>query len=247
MLIYINNEDQRTNELCIEFRKHNYKVSDDYDNKKDYTVYYLGIRGDGCHDLIFNENSHVYTLAYSEQIAIQCNYCKAKYFVLYDDKELVKQNAILTTEGLISTIIQENSIAVKDAAILVMGYGICGKDISYRLNALESNVTVSNRLGKYESEVRNKGLDYCSSEKLNLEKFDFIINTVASNVFSKELLKTMNKECKFYDIASNPYGVHENDRFNQYKILPGLPSKYAYKSAAKLLFKAIEKKEREYV
>lgn len=247
MLIYINNEDLRTEALCRNFIENGDIVFTDINKAYLCDICYLGIKGDSCGDIQFKEGSRVYILVENHSIKKQCIQDNAHYIVLYNDKELVRKNAILTSEALLSYMIEHSVISIANSNVLVMGYGVCGKDISLKLKKLDANVTVSNRMNHYKDAVLDEGFVYCCSDDLNLCSYDFIVNTVPCNVFNTQLLTSLKSSCLFFDIASSPYGLSEENRFENYTILPGLPSKYAYRSAAKLLFKTIDKKEREYV
>lgn len=243
MLIYINNEDLRTNQLCNYFMDSNHKITTNKSDINQCDICYFGIWGKDHVDVQLKKDCSVYTLSFNEDIKILCKNFNSKYTVLYENQDVVKANAILTTEALLSYIISNNNISIHNSNVLVMGYGVCGKDISKKIHAMGAKVTVSNRNNKYKNEVIKTGLSYDTFECIDLSKYDFIINTVPFPVFTKEILDTLKASCKFYDIASAPYGVEENNRFEYYKLLPALPSKYAYKTAAYLIYDFISKRE----
>lgn len=243
MYIYINNEDLRTHELFNYFKDAGFDVTNNISDIPKCNICYFGIRDIDEKKIDFRKNTNVYVLANNEKIEKLCKKNDANCIVLYKDESFVYGNAILTTEALISFIISDNNICIHNKNILVMGYGMCGKDISYKLKQLGAHITVSNRNQKYKEEVLLNGFDYKESESLTLENFDFIINTVPYPVFTSNILNTRLKNTKLYDISSKPYGVKEIDRFDRYYILPSLPSRYAYKSAASLIFEAIKKGE----
>lgn len=247
MFAYILDEDLRSKELKKICWDSGYKVTTSLNELKQCDFAYMGVRGKAIESLELKEGSRIYTLVYDEKLEKRCLNQKAKYEYLYSDFELIQGNTYLTSEALIGYMIIDNDCSINDSNVLIFGYGNCGKDLAMKLKSLGANVTISNRGDVYKNSVLKKGLNYVMLSDICLEGYDFIINTVPCNILSRDLLAHLNRNSKIYDIASTPYGVAKEDRINNYYILNSLPSKYAYKSAAKLLYKAIMKKEDNYV
>ena len=88
---------------------------------------------------------------------------------------------------------------------------------------------------------RRTYLDQCC-----LNGYDFVINTIPSQIIDSDILKTKDVNCKIYDVASTPYGLKTCDRDESYHLLKQLPTKYAYDSSAKALYKAIKRAVDQY-
>lgn len=170
---------------------------------------------------------------------------KATY--LMQDKDVIKKNAVLTTEGILADIIYNTSKALNDSKILVFGYGNIGSLLVKYLGYFKADVKVSVKEEKDIQELTNKGIPcFYSNNKAELIKgistSDIIINTVPSKIIDDDLIKYINKECYFLDIASHPHGINKNILDNYYidnKIYLGIPSKVAPKTAGKILLKKI--------
>lgn len=247
MLAYINNEDLRGKALVALYVESGKDVTCSTAKIEEVDVSYLGLKGKKYMDCQFKSGSRVYTLVYDEALEKYCDTLCVHYDFLYNDYELVQGNTYLTTEALLGFMVMDNAISIMQSRVLVIGYGNCGKDIAKKLKAMQAMIHVTNRGTHYRNMVMKHGYQFIPLETLSLHPYDFVINTVPSPVLSKEILSTKKDTCKIYDVASSPYGVKEEDRFNNYYILSGLPAKYAYKSAANLIYKAITKKEEIYV
>lgn len=247
MLGYIYEEDLRgceVKKLCSEA---NMEVINDKKDIMEADFLYLGIHGKDFENCNFKAKSRVYTLTYNKDLEASCIVQNCHYYFLYNDVELIQNNTYLTTEALIGYMITNTHQSLYDSNILIIGYGNCGKDIAKKVKAMQAKVTISNRGYKYKKEVIEKGYRYFPLEGLSLANYEYIINTVPFPVISQEMLQTREKTAWIYDIASSPYGLETKEKIDRYSILSSLPSKYAYKSAAKLIYKAIMKKEDQYV
>lgn len=247
MLAYINNQDLRGKALVDLYEEAGKEVTTLRSKIGEVDLSYVGLRGNTYEKEHFKTGSRVYTLINNETLATHCKKTNVHYDYLYKDHDLVEGNTHLTTEALIAYIVMNNPISIIHSNILIIGYGNCGKDIAKKMKALQANVHVTNRGTHYQETVKKDGYHFVSLDILDLHKFDFVINTVPYPLLNTAIINTKKSTCKIYDLASYPYGLKEEDRCNHYYILGSLPAKYAYKSAAKLIYKAIIKKEEIYV
>ncbi|MFV0395450.1 MAG: NAD(P)-dependent oxidoreductase [Coprobacillaceae bacterium] len=247
MLAYINDNDLRGKAVVDLLTISNYEVTTLQSRIEEVDFSYLGLKGENYLSCDFKLGSRVYTLVYDEVLEKYCKEKQVLYDYLYSDYHLVQGNTYLTTEALIGYMVMDNPISIMQSKVLVIGYGNCGKDIAKKLGAMQAIIHVTNRGTHHRSMVQKHGYQYVPVETLQLDAYDFVINTVPYPMLSKDILKSRKQTCKIYDVASSPYGIKEEDRCDNYYILGGLPAKYAYKSAAKLICKAITKKEEIYV
>lgn len=245
MLAYINDEDLRARELKKIYEQEGIQVTSSTSRLLDADFLYLGVKGNDFENATFFNDSRVYTLIENKMVAKRCKECDSTYCYLYNDFELIQNNTYLTTEALLAYMVIDNDISIRDSRVLIIGYGNCGIDIAKKLKALQAKVTICNRGYAHKKNVIKNGYQYICLDEISLEHYDYIINTVPVTILSKQILKTKKETAKIYDLASFPYGVKKQDRCSNYYILNSLPSKYAYKSAARLIYKAITKKEDE--
>lgn len=166
-------------------------------------------------------------------------------FVDYYDSNLIEENAVLTAFGALKIILEHIDFALPQGKYAITGYGRVAKETACVLNSLYCDVTVfaRNELQR-ESAVRNG----CSAESLTklpclIDKFDFVINTVPSEIIDEKTLKIIRKDSKIMELASAPYGVDFNlARKCGVEVVKafGLPGKYTPKSAGELIGKKIE-------
>lgn len=247
MLGYINDEDLRScyvKELCT---RDNVLVTSNLSKVGEADFLYLGLNGSGYQQNKFKKNSRIYTLIRNKEMESKCQKEGYSYYCLYDEELLVEGNTYLTSEGLIGYMISNNDCSICNSTILIIGYGNCGSDLAKKLKAMQAKITICNRGYYYKEKAITRGYQYVCLDKLSLQQFDYIINTVPATILNKDILQTKKEHAKIYDIASFPYAVAKEDRDKEYYILSSLPSKYAYKSAAKLIYLAMMKKEDQYV
>ena len=158
--------------------------------------------------------------------------------------DFYRNNAFYTAEGLLGYIISNTNFSLKASNILVLGYGKCGSEICNLFNNVGSNIFFYENNESKINDGLNKNFTFLDINKKNnnLSKIDIIINCIPKNILSISNLKTLQKSCTIFDIASSPYGF-DKDILNSlsltYHICPGLPGKYASKSSGKLIAKNI--------
>ena len=148
------------------------------------------------------------------------------------DKEIVKNNTIITVDGIMDRIKDIDKVI-----ICILGYGNIG---SMLYDKLVNNYKVI--VGVKDNEVGVVEGSFSTSNKKDLEyallSSDLIINTVPSHIIDEDILN--NIDCYFLDVASFPYGVDEKKITNykfRYDLYSSIPSKYAPIKAGKILLK----------
>lgn len=177
-----------------------------------------------------------------EQANRKCTY-------LMKDKEVIKQNAVPTVEGIIADVINNTEKTINDSNVLVFGYGNIGSLLTAYLIKLGANVTVSIIEQKDENILNNIGIkNFYSYNKDDLireiGKTDIIINTVPETVINDNLIRYINKNAYVLDIASHPYGFDQEvlaEYFIKSKLYLGIPGKVAPITSGKILTKKINK------
>ena len=156
------------------------------------------------------------------------------------------ENAIATAEGAIAELIKQSNINIHGSQVLVIGYGRCGKVLCHKLNGLNAKVTVMARREEVRAEAEAIGLlslpMFSDCTDTHLGKYDFVINTVPSQVLTWETLGGFKQNVIILDIASAPGGTD----FTACKELGltaslslGIPGKYSPKTSGEILGKQI--------
>lgn len=169
---------------------------------------------------------------------------KARVFDLYGSEPLTTANAVPTAEGAICLATEHSPITLHGANCLVLGYGRVGKILAAKLQALSAHVTVALRKAPDQALAEALGLatDRISVYSRGLEQYEFVFNTVPAEVLTGEQLARLDKSCVLLELASAPGGFSRT----QCEALgltcchaPGLPGKYAPKTAGILYAQSI--------
>ncbi len=136
-------------------------------------------------------------------------------------------NSVPTAEGVLYNLLKDLDTCIFSSKILVLGYGVCGREISRKLKILGSEVEIYDRTAKKYAMANIFNIKYVSKKEIQQNKYDAIINTIPSHVLNKEEVQNIDKNTLIYDIASSPYGFDEcylKEIELKYKILKSLPS-----------------------
>ena len=165
---------------------------------------------------------------------------------LKNDEEFNKINSIATSEAVLKYSIEVLPIIMKEARILILGYGNSAKALVEDFNHFSKELLVAVRNENVRKELDTKNIQNIALEDLKtiIEKYDIIINTIPSLIIDEELLRYISPASYILDIASYPGGV-DYKKAKEYGInaylLPSLPLKFAPKSSGLAYGKAIEK------
>ncbi len=219
------------------------------DNHTEYII--LPIRGlnnqlviDGT-DIKITENylkklkgKCIYTGLLNNEIKNMCelNHIQIKTYLT---DEIALKNNYITTEGIIEAIVNHSEKAIYNSNILIIGYGKLGQISSKVLKELKANISVSCRHEKDMLHAKICDFDVLTLQQIksNINRFDFIINTIPFRVIDPSTLREMSHQL-IIDVASAPYGLdHEYAKKVgiQSLLLPGIPGKIAPKTAGELI------------
>lgn len=172
------------------------------------------------------------------------NNSNIKYIDYSKSEKLAIYNSISTAEGIIAEAIIAKNTNLHHSKVLVLGYGKCGKTLAWKLKNLDAKVTVCARKEEDLESAYSMGLNAINLHNLIMEinKYDYIFNTIPIIILNEELLSKVNPECVILDIASNPGGVDKNAAL-RHKIsvrhILGIPGKYAPKSSGEEMAKEL--------
>jgi len=190
-----------------------------------------------------NKNTLIFSGIKNEYVADKCDKFGLLYYIMMDDKMVAFKNSIPTSEGVLSYLIANRTETIAGSKILVIGYGICGRDLGKRLKALNANVFALVRNLEKELNAYCDGIMpiYLSDLKYPSD-FDVIINTVPMQTLTNDIIDN-TKGVLLIDIASAPYGFdieYAKKMNDKSAVLPGLPGKFAIKTAGEILGEFIE-------
>ena len=204
------------------------KVSDDFlVNSKENVLIFSGISSP-CLDKILMVSNR------------ECIY-------MMKDKEVIRENAIPTVEGIIADLVLNTDKTINDSSVLVFGYGNIAQVLVKYLNMLGADVTVS-VIEPDDIKILNAiGIDCfysnsCSDLVDHIKNTDIIVNTVPDKIIDNSLIKYINKDCYVLDIASHPHGIDRevlDEFFIKNKLYLGIPGKVAPKTSGKILSRKI--------
>lgn len=148
-------------------------------------------------------------------------------------------NAIPTAEGALQTAIEQSVKTIFNSKCLVLGYGRCGKVLSNMLKGIGASVDVSYRKDVDNAYIVAYGLNPVNLyEMKNIEKYDFIFNTIPYKIIDEQFLKNVREDVVIIDLAQAPGGVdYEISRKLKINAIycPSLPARVAPYTAGKIL------------
>ena len=191
------------------------------------------------YDHAYFKELHPGTVVFSgvrnEYLSEICERNDLRYYPMASAKSVQIKNAIPTSEGVIAHLITNRVDTISGSRILVIGYGNCGSDLAKKLTWLGAHVSALVRNKEKEDLARADGVcPLYLDEILDKQNFDVVINTVPGRVLTDELVDALDS--LIIDISSKPYGFDTEKA----TILPGIPGKYAIRTAGHILGEYIE-------
>lgn len=180
-----------------------------------------------------------------EKVARKLEKNFVSYYDLMEQEDLAIKNTIPTAEGVILKMLQEQTTTIHGSNVLVLGFGKCGKILADRLSGMKANVFCEARRKKDLAHIESLGYNSVDITNLSeiMPKMDIVVNTVPYMLMSKEMLDLLKQDALLIDIASAPGGTDfeycKKKNIRAYLEL-GIPSKIAYKTAAKYIKETID-------
>ena len=167
---------------------------------------------------------------------------------LWGDEQLLRENALLTAEGAISAAMCAARRCLLGMPCAVIGWGRIGRALAGMLVALGAGVTVVTRSEAHAAQARGAGAQAALTEALPevLAESLLVFSTPPVMVLDEAMLNHVHLEAMVIDLASPPYGV---DLMAAWRLKlrawrePGLPGRYCPRSAAEVLFNAMERSD----
>lgn len=167
-----------------------------------------------------------------------------QYVNLWEDEALLRENAWLTAEAAVETVISRLRTAIEGLNCMVVGYGRIGCALTEILVGLNAQVTVAT--GKAQkcalaAESGAKSVLYAAmKDALPAQKL--IFSTPPARMLNRDMLRHVAQNAYIMDLASPPYGV-DLDAAQDLKLCatrePGLPGRWCPLSAGRAVYNAV--------
>lgn len=190
---------------------------------------------------LFHEDQIVFGGAFKADIIEHFIDNKVVYYDFMKQDGFAERNAVATAEGAIAEAILSMPSNLENSNCLVIGYGVCGKEIAKRLNPNAHNVTVMARREEVREEANGSGFEVVPMFK-EIEdmprQIDIVFNTVPARILDAKAIDKLGKDVVIIDIASNPGGTdfdYCQKMGIKAKLCLGIPGKYAPKRSGEIM------------
>ncbi len=158
------------------------------------------------------------------------------FYSYYTNESFLLKNSRLTAQGVLRIISDNIEDDFRNISVAVIGYGRCGRSVCKLLKNCGMNVSSFSRREETVTLAEDEGIAAYISANLTdkISEFDIIINTVPSNILSKDDISKLNQNNLYIEIASKPYGfdIKNTDVFNfRYILAESLPGRFTPVSA----------------
>lgn len=173
-----------------------------------------------------------------------------QYVNLWQDERLLQENAWLTAEGAVASVLRGDGLKLPGLKTMVVGYGRIGRALTEILSGMGADVTVITGSEEKRARIRSSGAQAELRQKLPelLPDQRLIFSTPPGRVLDKSRLQSVSQDAVIIDLASPPYGVDleaAQEMSLNARREPGLPGRHNPLSAARVLHNAIISWEEE--
>ena len=147
-------------------------------------------------------------------------------------------NALPTAEGAIMLAMENTGRTLRGMRTAVLGLGNIGTALCRALVSLGASVTVLCRSGNARGRAENLGAEPARFTPSVLRDCETVFNTVPAPVLDARMLSALPEGALVIDLASAPGGTDfaaARERGVRAILAPGLPARYAPRTAAKIL------------
>ena len=151
-------------------------------------------------------------------------------------------NAALTAEAAAALLQRERPL--KDAFVLLFGWGRVGALTAEALRAAGASVTVAERSAEKRAWAAARGFPAAGTEAPEsfLREADVVVNTIPAPILGEARIRATKPETLLVELASSPGGIDASaarEQGRRYLAAPGLPGQYAPDRAARILRDAV--------
>lgn len=178
-----------------------------------------------------------------ESVITHCTHHGIKYYDVMTSRNLGSQNARLTAEGLLIPLLSHTSFSIRECKALLIGYGNCGREIADILRLFTDDVylcetnpdALKAAKAKHFKTISESEIQHSSHHTAHINT---IINTAPANPFEPRTWSSFPDDCTIFNIASRPLDLPA-PLSEQVIDCPGIPGKYAPKTAGNLIARDI--------
>lgn len=168
---------------------------------------------------------------------------------IQEDESYIRENALISAEGALHAAMSRVDFTLRGALCAVVGYGRIGQELTRLLLALGADVRVIARRQASRLQALCDGAQsYAISEMSTaLNNAQLLFNTVPSRIIEKEHFQPLAPSALIMELASPPYGfdLAKAKSLGFDAVLEsGIPSRYAPRTAARLLMDHLEAGEK---
>lgn len=167
-----------------------------------------------------------------------------QYVNLWEDEDLLRENAYLTAEGAVASAMRCAGLGMKGMNCLVVGCGRIGRALTGILLNQGANVTVISSSETKRQEMRESGAEAVAMMELVsvLPGKQIIFSTPPAMFIDRVALESVDQDAIIIDLASPPYGVDleaaQELKLQAYRE-PGLPGRWCPLSAARAIYNSV--------
>ncbi len=165
---------------------------------------------------------------------------------LHTDEAFLCENAEISAEGAVCYAMRAMDGLLRGTACVVTGYGRFGKELAWRLHALGATVTVVARKEDARKAAQRLGMLACAPDRLRdvLPCAQAVFNTVPAPMLGVKELRLLPADALLFELASKPYGIDPDAARGlalHTLVIGGIPARYAPRSAAEAILRAIRR------
>lgn len=167
-----------------------------------------------------------------------------QYINLWEDEILLRENAWLTAEAAVGSVLGSLHGKMEKKNCLIVGYGRIGQALAQILTGMHAKVTVATGKAQKCSRIEQDGATAVMYADLKgeLPGQKLIFSTPPSLVLGEEELKCVDRDAVLVDLASPPYGI-DLDAAQDLQLHavrePGLPGRWCPLSAGRAILNAL--------
>lgn len=191
------------------------------------------------------------TLVFSGALPLPYRRMGIKQVNYSEDEKYICEMAYITAEGTLGHILSDYGYVLRDARIVLIGWGRIAKRLYDMIIHFTKNIDIILRREEEIKKLRADGVtaDNFSALENACAYADIIINTVPSLVVNRDVISEMKPNAHLIDLASKPGGIDFNAAFEagiEAVHLLALPGKCAPISAGIALGKCIIENYEKY-